>query len=368
MPSTRNDRRPGAGLDVDQVRAALKAHAEELFRAAFGEPGRRSVREWRDPKGKISMKMQGDERGLWKDFSSDEGGDLFDLVGITRCGVLKARDDFPNVLEEAGRMTGLATRYDGWRGFPKPAPRPEKKPERPKRDQRDWDARRVVAVIDGIRPAAGTPAAAYLARRGVTDLPETGLGWLPGMPALPVLHRRRGALLVWAQNQEGWPTGGQRILVTPTGRPARVKENKPTFARVGGFPARFPARKGMEGEPLVVAEGPETALSIRQATGLECWAVFGVSNFRTAPLPEGRRVILAPDRDERDSQAGLGFRRAVFVQRSRGVDLLIAEAPEPDGSGDDLNDTLLRAGDDEVRAAIEAARPVTDADVEECET
>ena len=58
----------------------------------------------------------------------------------------------------------------------------------------------------------------------------------------------------------------------------------------------------------------------------------------------------------------------MFVQRSRGVELLIAEAPEPDGSGDDLNDTLKRAGDDAVRAAIEAARPVTDADVEECET
>ena len=368
MPSTRKDRRPGAGLDVDQVRAALKAHAEELFRAAFGEPGRRSVHEWRDPKGKISMKMQGDERGLWKDFSSDEGGDLFDLVGITRCGVLKARDDFPNVIEEAGRMTGLATGLDGWRGFPKPAPRPERKPEKPKRDQRDWDAQRVGAVIDGLRPAAGTPAAAYLARRGVTDLPETGLGWLPGMPALPVLHRRRGALLVWALDENGWPRGGQRILVTPTGRPARVKENKPTFARVGGFPARFPARKGMEEEPLAVAEGPETALSIRQATGLESWAVFGVSNFRTAPLPGDRPVILAPDRDGRDSQAGLGFRRAVFVQRSRGVDLLIAEAPEPDGSGDDLNDTLKRAGDDAVRTAIEAARPVSAADMEECET
>ena len=36
MPWT--DRRPGHGLDVNEVRTALKAHAEELFRVAFGEP------------------------------------------------------------------------------------------------------------------------------------------------------------------------------------------------------------------------------------------------------------------------------------------------------------------------------------------
>ena len=287
---------------------------------------------------------------------------------MTRFGRLKAKEDFPQVLEEAARICGIAARPEGWRGFPTPVPPREESRKGDGRERRYRDATKVFGVMEGIRDVAGTPAATYLARRGVTDLPETGLGWLPGMPDLRVLHRRYGALLVWALDENGWPRGGQRILVTPTGLAARVKERKPTFARVGGFPARFPARNGMEEEPLSVAEGPETALSIRQATGLESWAVFGVSNFRTAPLPVDRMVILAPDRDGRDSKAGLGFRRAVFVQRSRGVELLIAEAPEPDGSGDDLNDTLKRAGEDAVRAAIEASRPVTDADMEECET
>ena len=366
MPSTEK-RRPGHGLDAGQVRTALRGHAEALFRAAFGEPANPGGHEWRDrEKGAVSMEMRGDDRGLWNDFSADAGGDLFDLVAVTRCDLLSAKDDFPKVLEEAARMTGLASGRDAWRGFRPPAPAPEKRPDSNGGGRRTWNAVTVMAVLDRIAPAAGTPAAAYLARRGVTDLPETGMGWLPPVPDLrALLSPRSGALLVWALNAAGWPTGGQRILVTPDGQPSRARAPKPSFGSIGGAPARFPAREGSGATPLVVAEGPESALSVRQATGFEAWAVFGVGNFRTAPLPKGRTVILAPDRDAADSKAGRAFRRAVFVQRSRGVDLLIAEAPEPEGSKKDLNDTLKRAGDDAVRAAVEAARPVNDDDMED---
>lgn len=369
MPSTRKMRRPGEGLDASQVKVALRQHAEELFRAAFGEPVNPRGQEWRfGKKGAISMKMHGEKRGLWHDFSADAGGDLFDLVAITRCGLLSAQDDFPKVLEEAGRMTGQASGRDAWRGFPKPPPPPAENTEKADRERRTWHAVTVMALIDRIKPAAGTPAAAYLAGRGVTDLPDTGMGWLPPVPGMrALLNPRSGALLVWALNAAGWPTGGQRILVTRNGRPSRARSPKPSFGRVGGFPARFPAREGKGAAPLVVAEGPESALSVRQATGHEAWAVFGVGNFKSAPLPKGRTVILAPDRDARDGKAGRAFARATFLQRERGIDLLIAEAPEPDGSKRDLNDTLRRAGNDAVRAAIEAARPVTNADIEEVE-
>ena len=370
MPSNKKIRSPGEGLDAGNVKVALRRHAEELFRAAFGEPDNPRGHEWRFGKnGAIAMKMHGEKRGLWNDHSAGVGGDLFDLVAITRCGLLSAKDDFPQVLDEAGRMTGQASGRDAWRGFSKPAPPPEEKTEEADRDRRTWHAATVMALIDRITPAAGTPAAAYLARRGVTDLPETGMGWLPPVPDVrALLNPRSGALLVWALNAAGWPTGGQRILVTRRGRPSQARARKPCFGRVGGCPARFPAREGNGAAPLVVAEGPESALSVRQATGHEAWAVFGVGNFQTAPLPKGRTVILSPDRDARDSKAGRAFARAVYLQRERDVDLLIAEAPEPEGSKKDLNDTLKRAGNDAVRAAIEAARPVTDADMEEVET
>ncbi len=366
MPSTngKRSRRPGQGLDAKQVRAALKAHAEELFRAAFGEPASPGAHEWRDRKGAVSMEMRGEDRGVWNDFSS-EGGDLFDLVAITRFGLLRAKDDFPRVLEEAARICSFATGPAAWRGFPKPGPREDTAPEKDDAARKDRNAAIVMALMGRIRPAAETPAAAYLARRCVTDLPETGMGWLPSVPDLPVFDPKRAALLVWGQTDIGWPAGGQRVLLTPTGRKPKTRVRKPSFGRIQGCPARFPGREGNGQSPLVVAESPESALSIRQATGLEAWAVFGVGNFREAPLPKGRTVILAPDRDARDSKAGRAFRRAAFAQRARGVELLIAEAPEPEGSKRDLNDTLQRKGDDAVRAAVDGARAVTDADMED---
>lgn len=369
MPSTEK-RYPGQGLSAARVKPALLAHAEDLFRAAFGQPANPRAHEWRaKASDSIAMSMRGEKRGCWCDHAADAGGDLFDLVAVTRCNLTSARADFPKVLEEAARLAGLVSGPGTWRGFPKPKPR-EADPEDDDRKKKDWNAAAVAALLDRIRPAAGTPAEAYLARRGIVDLPETGMGWLPPVPGVPVRSSRRAALLVWGLNGKGWPTGGQRVLLTPKGFPPRSKADnvrKPSFGQVGGSPARFPARNGKRDGPLVVAEGPESALSVRQATGLEAWAVFGVSNFGNAPLPKGRTVILAPDRDARDGKAGRAFARAVFRHRSRGVDLQIAEAPEPEGSTNDLNDTLQRAGDGAVRAAVEAARPVTDADTEETE-
>ena len=373
MPSAdRCNRRPGQGLDARRVKAALELHAEDLFHAAFGKPSNPRGSEWRArERDSISMKMRGKKRGCWFDHAADAGGDLLDLVAATCCGLTSAKSDFPKVLEEAARMTGhLAAESGPWRGFSKSTPQEQPADDGGGDDDEGnaWAAVLVMALIDRIRPVAGTPAAAYLRRRGITDLPETGMGWLPPVPDVPVRESRRAALLVWGLNGSLWPMGGQRVLLTPKGFPARnVKDNarKPSFGTTRGAPARFAARTGTGDGPLVVAEGPESALSVRQATGHEAWAVFGVSNFKSAPLPKGRTVILAPDRDARNSKAARAFRRAAFVQRSRGIDFLIAEAPEPEGSKKDLNDTLKRAGDDAVRAAIEAARPVTDDDMED---
>lgn len=364
MPSTDRFHRSGQGLDAGRVKTALMPHAEELFQAAFGKPVNARAREWRDRQnGSVSMAMHGERRGRWFDHKSGAGGDLLDLVAITRCKLAAAKSDFPRVLHEAARLAGLASEPGPWRGFPKP--RAEKEPDADGDDCGEQDVAAVAAVIDRVRTAKGTPAAAYLARRGITDIPPHGLGWLPPVPDLPLRDRKRGALVLWATGADGSPTGGQRVLLTPAGISPRIKVRKPAFGRIGGFPARFPAREADGKDLLVVAEGPESALSIRQATGLECWAVFGVSSWARAPLPLDRTVILAPDRDAPGSAADRAFRRAVFRHRARGVDLLIADAPEPEGSKRDLNDTARRAGDWTVRAAIVAARTVTDADMEE---
>ncbi len=379
------ERGPSAAV----VREALSARAEDLFRSAFGEPARPGAREWRAKENAgLAMQMQGSKRGLWHDHTAGAGGDLLDLVAVTWCGLSSARDDFPKVLEEAARFTGVGV-IGETAAFRARAAEPAKRVAAEETREAARRAALVRRLAEASLPVEGTAAAAYLASRGITDLPGDGIGYLPPVPGAGVLHPDHGALAVWAKDGAGRIQGGQRILLDAEGRKAAVEIAKPSFGAIAGAPARFPARAAMEGEgwraqdpglrpsgasnrppdglpgkpgsapdPLIIAEGPESALSIRAATGCETWAVFGVSGWKSAPVPVDREVILAPDRDAPDSPAGRAFRAAVAHHLGRGCRLKVALAPEASGSKRDLNDTYQRAGAAAVRAAITGAREV----------
>ena len=348
-------------ISVDAVREALRARADDLFRDAFGPPVRPNAPEWRAKANEgVAMQMRGEKRGLWRDHSAGEGGDLLDLAARVLCGLDSAKRDFPRALREAAGWAGVA---------PDHAPDPDRvaelrrERERAAAAEEKRDAERRAALVREIAaravPVAGTPAALYLASRGIGAVPQEGLAYLPPVPGLAVRNPDAASLVVWARDADGVIQGGQRILIDTDGAPLDMEVRKPAFGAISGVPARFPARDGeLAKGPLVIAEGPESALAAWEATGLETWAVFGVSGFAAAPVPEDREVILAPDRDAPESPAGRAFRQAVAEHLERGRNLGIAMAPEPSGSKSDLNDTLQRAGLAEVRAAIEAARPV----------
>ncbi len=404
------------GPSTAAVREALLERAEDLFQTVFGEPVHPNAKEWQArEKAAQVMRMQGPKRGLWHDYSAGEGGDLLDLIAREFCGLSEAKSDFPRVMKEAARYVGIATDQPVDETLLKArATERERKAAEAEKQEAARRAALVKTLAGTTVPVEGTPAVAYLAGRGIAALPESEIGWLPPVPEAPVRSPEFGALVVWARDAEGVITGGQRILLNPDGTKAARDVRKPSFGAVGGSHARFAARKdgmslplrgGAENgkqlqstspanaaqpsalpglrpsdaltapqeppsvhdpatDPLVIAEGPESALSIWQATGYETWAVFGASNWKTVPLPLDRPVILAPDRDAPDSPAGRAFRKAVghhlaaIEAAQQGGRLSIAVAPEPEGSKHDLNDTLQRAGSEAVRDAIAGARPV----------
>lgn len=347
-----------SGPSAAIVREALLDRAEDLFVKVHGGPVRPGAAKW-NPKSQASfeMQMKGPRRGLWFDHKIGEGGDLLDLVAMEICGLSAAKADFPRVLEAAARYAGLSTEAEIDTGMleARQAQR-AREAEAAKADIKAARDSLVQSLVEVAAPASGSPGAAYLASRSITDMPEAQLAYLPPVPELEVVAARHAALVVWATDGNGRIMGGQRILVQEDGTHVDMEIRKPSFGTVSGHPARFPAR--IPGGPLVVAESPEAALSIWQATGHETWAVFGVSGFANVPLPDHRDVIFAPDRDAPDSPAGLAFRKAVAQHVADGTRLSIAVAPEPSGSKGDLNDTHQRAGAAVVRAAIVAARPV----------
>lgn len=343
-------------LNRDAVRYALQDRAEELFRLVWGEPEKAGARDWRARESSArSMAMRGRKRGQWFDHKAGTGGDLFDLLAVELCGLGSAQEDFPRVLQEAARFCGMA---EG-QSIDIEALTARKAAQRAEEaQQEEADAKRKAALVKALQarsePLTGSPAAAYLKARGIEALPERW-SYLPPVPGLGVPHPEKPALVAWAIDADGTVTGGHRILINEDGSKAEVKFRRLGFGSIGGSPARIAAQA--EGGPLCIAEGPETAAAIAQATGFEVWAVFGAGQFAAAPAPLDRQVILCPDRDATDSPAAEAFNRACDELRGQGVNLWVARAPEPEGSKRDLADTLQERGAEAVRDAIAGAKP-----------
>ena len=189
-------RKPALGPSAAAVREALSQRAEDLFQSIFGEPVRPGAAEWRARDNAAqTMRMRGPRRGLWHDYSSGEGGDLFDLVAREFCGLSSAKADFPKVLEEAARYCGIAT--DRTECRPQPVDETVLLARARQAEQAEArEAARRAALVKDIAARAvpvgesagkgGTPAAAYLAVRGITELPGDTVACLPPVPGVPV--------------------------------------------------------------------------------------------------------------------------------------------------------------------------------------
>jgi phage/plasmid primase-like uncharacterized protein len=199
--------------------------------------------------------------------------------------------------------------------------------------QRKQDA--ALRLWRGSEPAAGTLAAIYLAARG-----------LPGLSASPAL-RFRG---------DTWhPEGGRypaMVALVSDVNGAGVAVHR-TYLRCDGTGKANvePARAGLgptwggavrlydhgPGQPLVIAEGIETAASAGVLMGYPAWAAISAGNMAKGLVlpPEARRVVIAADPDTAGRRAA---RDAWIRWRAEGRDVRVAV---PD-SADDFNDLLRK--------------------------
>lgn len=97
-----------------------------------------------------------------------------------------------------------------------------------------------------------------------------------------------------------------RTYLAPDGRgkapvPAPKKLTRPVFegATKGAAIRLYPA-----GEEIALTEGVETALAVREATGLPTWACVSAGGLEGVEIPkEVKRVLIAADGDERGLRA-----------------------------------------------------------------
>ena len=97
------DRLPGTTEDIEGLRHALIDRLESVLLFLFPQGrirgGKFYVGDIDGSPGKsLVVEMEGARRGLWFDFATDMGGDVFDAWGLSRN--LSVKTDFTRILEE----------------------------------------------------------------------------------------------------------------------------------------------------------------------------------------------------------------------------------------------------------------------------
>jgi len=340
-------------VDLIDLRLALRDRGPELVAYALGRPPNKRLSSKRElkwgTKGSFAYVTSGPKRGLWYDHDTSEarkGGDLLELI------MRRIVSGFPEAVRWAR----------DWLGWPieGPAPTDTKRDERRRAEaerlakaeaERLDDERRRIAKAARIwartLPIEGTVGERYL--REARKIPVST--W-PDCVRFDPLER---AVVVSATDENGELRAVQLVRLTkagekiPEGGAKLLKESRGVFA---GAAVRLP---GAKQGPVLLAEGPETGLSVWASTGYETWIALG--QLSKLDPPRSRIAILCRDDDDpkktRGGRAG-SLTKSIKEWRAEGLDIREAY-PWPLRRRDksDFNDLIKELGAESVRARIE---------------
>ena len=338
---------PPVHYDLDAIVARLRAAAETWVPRHFPN-GRRVGDEWRlaniqgavpRKNGSCVIALKGERAGDWHDFDGGQGGGP--LSALEESEKLTGRDLFAYAAELVGWSPGAPARRE-------PAPAAAKAERDPSRE--------IGFILDHAVRIPGTPAAAYLAGRGlgVVDAPD-----LLAHPDLTHWETKCGfpAMIGVVRNLAGEAVAIHRTYLQvdaeDLGRVTKAPVAKPRMmlGKVSGGAVRLAAMS--PGAALGLCEGIETGLAVMTAcAGLPVWATLSTAGLEQVQLPpDAHRIVILADHDA----SGAGIRAAeTAARRLRGEGRQVAIALPP-GEGEDFNDVLLRAGPEAVAAIVEVA-------------
>lgn len=185
------------------------------------------------------------------------------------------------------------------------------------------------------RSIEGTPAAVYLASRGVSYQGEA-LRWHPSCPFGK--GERHGCMIGLVRNiVTNEPQAIHRTAIDATGR----KIDRKAYGPIGGGAVKLTDNADVT-KVIAIGEGIETALSIRELPDLcnmPVWSVLSANGIASFPvLPAIESVWIAADNDA--SGTGQNAARSAGERlHAAGVETIILA---PTQAGADLNDKVAR--------------------------
>ena len=307
---------------------------------------------WGGSARSLSVHLVGAKAGIWKDFATgDKRGDALDLVAE-----LVTNGDKARAIRWARAWLGVEA------GGPQEAHAAARqaqlaKAEGARRDAEERERRRRAAVrmfLSAVPNLAGTPAALYLAARGI-DFAELGRQPRSLRFAPALLNTESGrewpALVAAITDAAGTHVATHRTWLAEdrrgVWRKAPVRYPKMSLGPVTGGTVRLwrgasgkPLAQAPEGETVAIAEGIETALSVAIACPeLRVLSSVSVANMPNVVLPAAvRTVIICADNDRPDSAAARALEQAVAHFASDGRVVRVARSP----IGKDFNDAIMQ--------------------------
>jgi hypothetical protein len=300
---------------------------------------------WRVDKngGSFIVWRGGRAAGAWKDYATDEAGDVLDLIAFACCGAngRPSREERVAALRWAEAWLGLAATDPATIAVKRAkAVRAQHEAEQAEEEKRRRKRKRAFELWLSAKPWRGTVAETYLRARGVD--PDRIANWADGFrfiarlehwvergfygPALvaAMRHPTRGfAALhaVWLADD-----GAGKSLVTPA---------KLTLGLSQGAAMHITKGEG-EHPPLAFCEGPEDGVSIAEAAPeFSVNAVGGLSNLGNQIIPVGTPyVIVCKDNDWGKPKAQAALDKALDALRAQKVPVGEAHAFH----GKDMND------------------------------
>src|SRR5215212_752649 len=276
----------------------LADHAETVCRAYLSN-GRRCGRYWsvgdvaNSPSRSLYVRLHGPTSGTgaaghWTDAATGEHGDLLDVIRFA-CGLPGVRE----AIVEARAFLAL----------PPPMPRACRDLRVPASRNSAEAARRLFRAG---RPISGTPAAAYLAHRGLAAIASPWLRYHPScyVRASDEASRQTWpALLAAITDVHGVVRGVHRTWLDPSGRGlAPIRAPRRSLGCQLGHGVRF---GGFAAHLLVAGEGLETVLSLRSVLPrVPMVAGLSANHLAALDLPGGvQRLYLARDGDADGTRA-----------------------------------------------------------------
>lgn len=340
-------------ISIEQVRAEARGNMDSLVTDLLGTPNKHMSTKATlrfGTKGSMIVNIAGPKAGQWKGFESGQGGDIVSLVQREKS--LNLKEVVIYLADVLNVRFHTHKEFSHYKSSPHIQTQSQPKPQDSLAQLKE-NAMRLNAVSElnlKSKPIEGTMAESYLQKERYIKGPlAPDLRYIPKGSTFMYQGERRtlqhDSLAAFGRNQDGRLSSVQLTKLDIQGKRALASDgtklNKIHYGIAKGSFVLL--QEGKSTDPVFIAEGIETALSIKQAGVkgkiLASMGIHNMANYQGT----AKEIIICADNDDhkQNSQTHKTIEHTRNIFESQGKSVSIIKPTQP---GDDFNDVLKKQG------------------------